>query len=403
MKKSLYKYYAYLFLLLFYGSLYGGSYFAYSTTGKSPGLRFLGGSARTNATAFGLLASPDLFTLDSRNFAAWSDRYVTQLSVSFTSDAYFLTLDNGQTNNWGQLLFTDLSINIPILKGDFSLGFGLAPVTNSTIGFSVSGDIGQVIQRFTGNISDGYLTVNYRIYKNLRASSGILYSFGNLTDEFKVITTDELYLNNFTALHEYRLTQPSIVLGISYSDTVFSASGQAIIPFSGSYYHKETNPSNDYASEKKDFSMPLRLSGGLAYASGSYKIGIAGLYENWGEGFKVANNNFPSDLTDYLYLGIGLETTPPKNLFANAISQISWRFGGFGAILNNKDYYSVIKEYGLSVGMGLPFNQYLSNFGFAFTGGVRGEKSINLAEEYFLRLTISFTAGERWFLPLDQK
>ena len=217
--------------IIFASTACAGSYFAYSTNGKSPGLRALGGSARSVATSFGLIASPDLFSLDIRNFASWSDRENTQFTFSFEGTGYSLELESGEKIDWSQVVFNDIAVNIPIFKNKFSFGFGFSPLTNSTIGFSQSDSIGQIIQRFRGNMSDGYANFSFKISDEFRAGIGILAVFGDLVDEFKVITVDENYISNFVALHEYKILQPNLVLSGAYSDSTLFSSGQAIIPF----------------------------------------------------------------------------------------------------------------------------------------------------------------------------
>jgi hypothetical protein len=81
--------------------------------------------------------------------------------------------------------------------------------------------------------------------------------------------------------------------------------------------------------------------------------------------------------------------------------RIAWRFGLHTAILNNRDNYSVINEYGVHTGFGLPFDTNFSSFDLGIEVGVRGDKDINLARETYVRLSFSLSTGERWFTGFD--
>jgi hypothetical protein len=387
-------------LLLACLPLHAGSYFAYSTNGKSPGLRVYSTSARAIATGHGLLALNNGYVLDINNLAAWSQSNFTQFTFAFAAD-YYRIETGGLENEWYQFRFADAAINFPIIDNKWNFGIGLAPLTNSTVGFKVTGDIGSVIQRFRGSFVDGYLTSSFLVTGKLRLGTGFVLTFGNLTDEFKVITDSELFLNNFTTSFEYRARVPNLALSFAYEDTVFHASGQAIIPFSGDITEAEIGPSSQPGEIVYSMQLPYRFSGALGLELTDYRIGISGQYENWEDGYRIDERAFTSDLTDYLRLGVGFESKGSKRRFATAWERIAWRFGLHTAILNNRDNYSVINEYGVHTGFGLPFDTNFSSFDLGIEVGVRGDKDINLARETYVRLSFSLSTGERWFTGFD--
>ena len=352
------------------------------------------------ATAHGLLASPNGYVLSTKNYAAWSGRNTTQFTFSFVNQTYFLETEN-ETQQWSDFAFDDVAMNIPIMKNEWSFGFGFSPVSSSEIGFNVNGDIGQIIQRYRGSFIDGYANLSFAPAENWRVATAFVFTFGNISDEFKVLTNDELYISNFNAIHEYQARVPSLGLSFQYDDSTFQFSGQAIIPFKGQMFHVETSPGSIVPEEIFDMTMPYRFSGGLGLTFDNFRIGVSGMYENWGKGFTVDSKDFPSDLTDVIYMGLGFETKSKRRSFALGSDKIAWRFGLHGAILNNKDYYSVIKEYGIHTGLGIPFNSNFSNLDIGIELGSRGEIDINLANELYLKVGISFTTGEPWFIPLD--
>ena len=385
---------------LFFQNSYSGSFFSYSTNGKSPGLMELGGSARSMATAHGLLASPNGYVLNSRNFASWSARYTTQFTFSFVSETYFLETKDDKVE-WASFAFDDVALNIPIIKNEWAFGFGFSPLSSSEIGFSVESDIGEVIQRYRSSFLADYVRLSFAPSENWRVATTFLYTFGNLSDEFKVLTIDELYINNFNAIHEYQARVPNLGLSFQYDDSTLQFSGQVVIPFKGQMFHVENSPGSITPEEVFDMTMPYRFSGGMGLTFDYFRIGISGIYENWEEGFTVADNNYPQDLADVVYLGLGFETKSNKSSFALGSDNIAWRFGLHGAILNNRDNFSVIKEYAIHTGIGIPFNSNFSNIDIGIEVGSRGDIEINLANELYVKVGLSFTTGEPWFVALD--
>lgn len=352
-------------------------------------------------TGYGLLATPNDYILNTANFAAWGTRSNTQFSFTFKSSLN--QVDTREiSHQWANFAFDNVAINIPLAKNRWSLGLGLAPLTTSTIGFKVESDVGSVIQRFKGSFVDGYVNMSYQLFDNFYASTAIIFTFGNLADDFKVITTNELYLNNFSSIYSYQGKIPNISLGFQYNDSTYQFSGQAIVPLKGELTIVETGPGAVAREINKELKMPLRLSGGAGITFKNFRLGISGKYEAWQNGFSVDDQNYPQDLTDMILLGTGFESIPEKRIFASNWEKLTWRFGFHGAILNNKDHFSVINEYAIHAGVGIPFNSYFSNFDIGLEFGQRGDIDINLAKEMYLKIGFSFTAGERWFIPLDE-
>jgi hypothetical protein len=106
------------------------SIFNYSTDGKSPGLRDIAFNARNMGVANGLTAFSNYSDLNPYSFAYWSHRQTTQLSVSAKSNINYI-YGNNYDDLWTKTLFSQLAINVPLIKRELSLGLGLMPVTNS--------------------------------------------------------------------------------------------------------------------------------------------------------------------------------------------------------------------------------------------------------------------------------
>jgi hypothetical protein len=52
------------------------------------------------------------------------------------------------------------------------------------------------------------------------------------------------------------------------------------------------------------------------------------------------------------------------------------------------------------VGFGFPFHRNTARLDIAIVGGIRGDKQKNLAQEKFMQIFMSLSAGELWFQKL---
>jgi hypothetical protein len=69
------------------------------------------------------------------------------------------------------------------------------------------------------------------------------------------------------------------------------------------------------------------------------------------------------------------------------------RFENTGLKINNE----LIKEFGISFGLGLPVGRFFSNANLGFEVGKRGTTTANLVEENFFNFQLSLSLNDRWF------
>jgi len=77
------------------------------------------------------------------------------------------------------------------------------------------------------------------------------------------------------------------------------------------------------------------------------------------------------------------------------------RFGLFYGNQNLKSALENIPEYGLSMGVSLPLQRFVSKIDFGALVGKRGNLSNNYYEDYFFKIGISITSNERWFIKTE--
>jgi hypothetical protein len=372
------------------------SIFNYSTDGKSPGLRDIAFNARNMGVANGLTAFSNYSDLNPYSFAYWSHRQTTQLSVSAKSNINYI-YGNNYDDLWTKTLFSQLAINVPLIKRELSLGLGLMPVTNSNIEFVSSGST-KGSTSFEGALSDAFVHVAYRYSPKWSVGMGVLYTFGNLTEENTVDYNIDQYANT-NVRHEYRSGAVSAAFNIAYNDSIYALNTYFTVPFTGvsnySFVSASTDPTVD---DKLDFRMPMRISIGAGYRYEKWQLGTTLHYENWESGYEVDGRSFKRDLNDFIYLGLGAEYLPTPKKFASFSEQISYRFGIHVAVLNNKLNSSGVNEYGLHFGLGSPFGTGFGHADIGFELGLRGDKNTHNFDEQYVKVSLSISAGELWFV-----
>ena len=85
------------------------------------------------------------------------------------------------------------------------------------------------------------------------------------------------------------------------------------------------------------------------------------------------------------------------NSFTNYFSKVVYR-GGFryentGLVLNNE----AIKDYALTLGLGLPLGGTFSNINIGLEFGKRGTTNAGLVQENYTNLSIGLSFNDKWF------
>jgi hypothetical protein len=150
--------------------------------------------------------------------------------------------------------------------------------------------------------------------------------------------------------------------------------------------------------------MPSQIAAGFSLASSSNKwlFTASWRYTDW-SGFSVFGA--PDSVKIQNVYSAGLQWTPNPNVRRGLFKKAQYRIGGY----YSDGYLSLrgqaVEETAITFGMGLPFDlptyyrkPVRSMVNFAVTAGQRGNVSTTLLQERFVRLSISFTLSDRWFI-----
>lgn len=306
----------------------------------------------------------------------------------------------------------------------FALAFPVAKWWGATVGIKRFSEIGysigtstvfegldyEVGTEFTGSggISQAFFNNSFRLGKNLSLGFSFSYLMGNL-DQTEitelsdlgfndVYTTNSYYLNNiywsFGMLYNIHLGGNMLSLGLTY------APSQNLL---ASYDHEVTLETSDDSQVLTDedtksyhsYTIPGSLSAGLAFNFNS-KLKLVADYEiqEWSD-----NSTFirASNLTDRSAYHVGLEYSPNAGNYASYLEKVQYRIGGYmeNSYILVKD--NQIKDYGITFGLGLPFQNEKSRMNLAVELGTLGTLSDGLIREYYAGFSLDFILHSNWF------
>ena len=144
--------------------------------------------------------------------------------------------------------------------------------------------------------------------------------------------------------------------------------------------------------------LPFGVSAGLAYQNnGIVYTGDVNM-QQWSD-FTMGGTH-PSEIQNSLRAGVGVEWMPGKEFIETYWQQVAIRLGGYARQTNVQLNGTSVNEYFATAGLGLPMgNEARLNIGLEY--GVRGTTSAMLVKNNILRLTLSVSAGDIWFLQSE--
>lgn len=355
--------------------------------------------------------------------------YNSQDSMSFIWDiGLFANFATSSTNNAKtkrrSTNFDHLALSFPASKG-YYISAGLVPFSN--MGYNINeitlsiDSLEQTHNLYvgTGNLNQFYFGNAFGLFrKHLNFGFNISYIFGSLNT------------NNSTIFYKYSSSAYSYIKDTHQPGTSIEkkimAGGlylnfglQSILELNkdnkfiiGLTCNPKTKINVDYSDYiirdilendtiyKTDTSgyitIPLRLGFGLCFKlKDKLLIGTDFTMQDW------RNSSFPgkndSLLTDSR-ISFGVQYTPNSESYRSYFQKIDYRIGGY----YNNTYLKLrgvpIKDYGISLGLGLPLRNLKTKFNITFEMGRHGTKSNNLVEINYSRITFSLSLYDSWFI-----
>ncbi len=366
---------------------------------------------------------------------AWQEYQSTQRTTTGTTAGY-----------------NSVGLAIPILRGKWHTGFKLNPISNT--GFilrdSTAADTpeGKTLFTYLGNggFSGLSFTNSFMLFRKLALGATGRLLFGRTSYSSQVTFPDQAslvrassitgstrlsgYDLNFGATFHHSFRDRKKISGLSGDGTAerikaplrdslhmrlgLSYAPQMSVRAFETYVAETFFGTADFGTirdtilfrnnEQGNVVMPSRLAAGFALGSTSQKWLFTAEYQmhDW-NGFSMFGR---SDSVRSAYrVSAGLQWVPGANLKGSGIRKAAYRLGGYYTDGYLRLAGRAIPETGITLGFGLPIEvptyyrkPARSMINLAITAGQRGAVEPNLIRERFVRVSLTFSLNDRWFI-----
>ncbi|MBR6948333.1 MAG: hypothetical protein IKH53_10310 [Muribaculaceae bacterium] len=313
--------------------------------------------------------------------------------------------DNKGYNFGGGLDY--LTGHFKVAKG-LGAAFGLLPY--SSVGYSYGGTIdgGSETRSGNGGFNQLFVGVGYEPLKNLSVGLNFAYLFGTTTNTTMITSTSSSYFTRSMKIRDWNAQ-----VGVQYSLPL--ANGRDMVTVGATFqpkksFHGDTwGTSYDTQDSKVDtvgmtsmsgnYEQPASIGVGLSY-NVNRKLTIEADYtfQKWStakyqpiSGFEPQAMRFD----DRWKIAAGLQYTPNKR--GSYVGAMSFRAGAF----YNHDYLNYsgnnIRDYGASIGVGLPAPNGKTTVNLGLEWRHRESSPTQLISENYLNITLGVNFNELWF------
>jgi len=365
-----------------------------------------------NQSMGGLRLFSDSIHLNLRNPAGYGRLKLTTYAVAGSHQSTNIKNDNNSESSRTTSL-DYLAIGIP--TGKLNFGFGLIPF--NSVGYKILNVNEDTANRFTGRggMNKVYLSSGYAVTDNLSLGVNLDYNFGNIQRNFtafqngvqygtrQIDRTDLSGFNlNFGLDYQRELTNNlNFYTAATYSPkTEIKAKrirNTATILLGNNGSEVVTSENNTTFSDS-NLTLPAQFTFGAGLGA-SNKWFLGAEYSNiQSEKFDAVTPNHEVSYQNASQYRFGGYFVPQYNSITNYFNRITYRAGiryeETGLQVNNE----AINEFGIAFGVGLPAGNNFSNANIGIEYGQRGTTNLGLIKENFLKLSISLSLNDKWFV-----
>jgi hypothetical protein len=362
----------------------------------------------------GISVFPDSLHVNIQNPASYSSLKLSTYTLGTAANySRFNTADRNEKAQRSTLDY--MAVGIPLKNMGF--GFGLIPY--SSVGYRIRNDdaAGKVTRNEgTGGLNKVFLGFSRKLNSNISFGFDINYNFGRIeTKNIQKIVdvqygTQEINFSdlsginfNISAMYQRKLNNKLDLFGsIIYTpESKLKAANRRII--SSVLYSDFFDPQDvdqlDEIRSSNTIILPSKVTFGLGI--GQNKKWMIGSEVTFQKSSKFGNRT--DDISNVVYrdvvkYSLGGYFIPNYSSFSNYLKKVTYRGGlryeNTGMTINNED----LKDYAVSVGLGLPLGGAFSNANVGVEFGKRGTKKASLIEENYTNLLLSLSLNDRWFI-----
>lgn len=335
--------------------------------------------------------------------------FLFDMGVDFTTIWQNETVDGknvSDKNNGGGLNY--ITMQFPVTK---YLGASIGILPYSSVGYAFGNQIehGASSHQGTGSINQLYVGLAGKLFKGLNLGVNVAYLFGTTYNDNYAYTS-----GGSTTLfeREFEVRDWRMDIGAQYSFRVDRKNrftiGAVYSPkkdFHGNAITYAYDVNQETAPEetsniplKGNFSMPETYGLGLAWEwDNRLMVETDFTYQPWSKTkyLGVEQNSTDAQLDDRYKIAAGMQFTP--RLRGNYFEVVRYRVGTF----YNHDYLRVlgnnVREYGASIGFGLPVPSFKTIINLGLEWRHRQANPNPLIKENYLSVTLGINFNELWF------
>ncbi len=291
-----------------------------------------------------------------------------------------------------------IAMQFPIKKG---IGASAGIIPYSFVGYQFGDSIhnpdGQTSYFGNGGFSQAYVGFAGKLFNHVSAGVNLNYFFGTTNHTRQTIfnsnATSDIITNQVRArgfktdfgvqIFGNLNKESNFTLGLKYSPkTKLNTTTTEMV------YLKDTTTLN------KSFELPETYGAGLSLQlNKKWTIAADGLYQKWSDAKYYSTKD---TLNNKFRISAGAEFTP-NSVGRYYYERIHYRFGAYytNNYLNVKN--SKLNEYGVSVGLGLPFKSSRSQLNLSVEYSRLQPEFASFLKENYLKFTLNLTFNEFWF------
>lgn len=289
----------------------------------------------------------------------------------------------------------------------FGGSLGLVPFSSVGYTFGNKLDNGEEFRGGSGGLAQLYLGAGYELFKGLSLGANFSYLFGTTTNSTSVTDESSAVFNRVMEVRDWNVQvglQYALHLGTA-DRLVFGATYQPNKSLHGhtwgTLYDLQDNDIDTvgYTSLKGKYELPHTIGVGVSYEWNHRLLGeVDFIYQKWADakysplqGFEEGGMKFDNRWK----AAAGLQYTPNRR--GSYVGAMMFRVGGF----YNHDYMNIrgnnVRDYGASIGVGLPVPSGKTMVNIGLEWKHRYTAPTSLIKEDYLNITIGVNVNEMWF------
>ncbi len=317
------------------------------------------------------------------------------------------------SHSFTNITLSHLAIGFPLSRW-WKTGFGLVPY--SRMGYDII-DVDLQSEQYykgSGGINQFYFGNAWKISNNLSAGINLSYLFGSLTQDrtllfplsentFSVTSQSRAIVGDFHIRYGLQYTnsfrdQYHYTLGVIYENKTPLKTDQDWL-----IINELSTPSGpvrdtvlNYIADKSHIDLPARYGFGASFGRhDKFLVGADYSFQQWSE------TNFLDQQRDSLVnsssFNIGAQFIPDHTDFRSLWRRINYRVGFHysNTYLQLRDHQ--LKDYGITLGIGIPYGNNKTTFNFSMDIGRRGTRDSDLIQENYIMFNLSLSLYDFWF------